>query len=256
MVVGTGICKDTINVQVEVMENLNVDYDITQADCNNLGFINLNPTSGSGTYTYDWADLPGASDPEDRSGLVPGSYNVTITDSNGCSETLNDLLVGDFCDCDANAGNITADNNPVCFESGSATLTASLEGDQVVPAGFAVAYVLTTGSDLTILNTNTNPFFTVTELGTYTIHTLVYDPITLSLSFIEFGTTPAEDLLELISQGGGDICAMLDVAGAEIEVTEAVAAVTSISEANCDLCNGQVSLSPSTYVYNLSLIHI
>ncbi|RMG91367.1 MAG: hypothetical protein D6706_18305, partial [Chloroflexi bacterium] len=57
-------------------------------DCNgnNTGSIDISITGGSGTYTnFDWADLPGSSNPEDRSGLTAGTYTVTVTDNNGCT---------------------------------------------------------------------------------------------------------------------------------------------------------------------------
>ena len=46
------------------------------------------------------------------------------------------------------------------------------------------------------------------------IHTLVYDPSTLDLSIVQFGTTTGFDVNSLLIQGGGSICASLDVNGA------------------------------------------
>jgi len=65
---------------------------ITHVACNggNTGAINLTPTGGTGTYTFLWSD--GATS-EDRSALTAGSYFVTITDSNSCSVTLNNIEV-------------------------------------------------------------------------------------------------------------------------------------------------------------------
>ena len=54
--------------------------------------------------------------------------------------------------------------------------------------------------------------------GTYRIHALVYDPNTLDLSIVEIGVTTGFDVNALLIQGGGDICASLDVAGALFEV--------------------------------------
>ena len=56
---------------------------VTEISCNgdNNGAIDLSPTGGSGSYTFDW----GIANTEDLTNLAPGSYSVTISDSDGCS---------------------------------------------------------------------------------------------------------------------------------------------------------------------------
>jgi hypothetical protein len=88
-----------------------------------------------------------------------------------------------------------------------------------VPAGFSTVYVLTNGEGLVIVNAGPVPSFEVTEEGLYTIHTLVYDPATLDLGIVEIGVTTGFDVNSLLIQGGGSICASLDVAGAQFNVT-------------------------------------
>ena len=61
---------------------------------------------------------------------------------------------------------------------------------------------------------NTVPSFTVNQIGLYRIHTLVYDPATLNLGVVVFGQTTGFDVNSLLIQGGGSICASLDVQGA------------------------------------------
>lgn len=55
----------------------------TDVTCNDLdnGTIDLIISGGTTPYTYAWSD--GSSD-QDRISLLPGSYNVTVTDANGC----------------------------------------------------------------------------------------------------------------------------------------------------------------------------
>lgn len=93
-------------------------------------------------------------------------------------------------------------------------LSASSNGDQNVPEGYETLYVLTQGWNLTIIGVNTSPMFELEQTGVYRIHTLVYNPETLDLSIVEPGVTTGFDVNGLLVQGGGDICASLDVTGA------------------------------------------
>jgi len=112
------------------------------------------------------------------------------------------------------AGSLTAVSSPIaCLVENEATLTAEATTDPQFPLGYEVLYVLTSGGGLIIEATSTTPSFTVSQLGDYTIHTLVYDPTTLDLSIITPGVTTGFDVNALLVQGGGDICAALDVAG-------------------------------------------
>ncbi len=49
------------------------------------GAIDLSAEGGSGTYTFSWSD--GLNTTEDQNGLIAGFYEVTVTDSNGCTAT-------------------------------------------------------------------------------------------------------------------------------------------------------------------------
>lgn len=48
------------------------------------GAILIVPTGGLAPYVYDWADLAGGSDPQNRTNLAAGTYRVQATDSAGC----------------------------------------------------------------------------------------------------------------------------------------------------------------------------
>ncbi|MBF9236656.1 T9SS type A sorting domain-containing protein [Hymenobacter sp. BT683] len=56
------------------------------------GAINLSVFGGVAPFTYDWADLTGPNEPQDRSNLGPGDYSVTVTDSKGCTATYSTTL--------------------------------------------------------------------------------------------------------------------------------------------------------------------
>ena len=55
------------------------------------GSINLNVSGGTAGYTYSWSSPDGGSglsvNSKDQSGLGPGTFNVTVTDANNCSDT-------------------------------------------------------------------------------------------------------------------------------------------------------------------------
>ncbi|MBK6543652.1 MAG: hypothetical protein IPG10_20825 [Flavobacteriales bacterium] len=80
----------------------------------------------------------------------------------------------------------------------------------------------------------------MTEDGLYTIHTW-YDP-TLDLTIVELGVTTGFDVNGLLVQGGGAICASLDVAGAQFNVSSPSAGTLS---GGADVCgtNGAATLT-------------
>ncbi|MBL8002244.1 MAG: hypothetical protein JNL05_09810, partial [Flavobacteriales bacterium] len=122
--------------------------------------------------------------------------------------------------CEASAGTMSTVKPDVCEENGIAILAATSGGAVVIPAGYQQLFVLTSGTGLVIQQVSTTPQFTVTTGGAYTIHSLVYDPATLDLSIVVPGVTTGFDVNGLLIQGGGTICASLDVAGAAFTVSD------------------------------------
>ena len=147
--------------------------------------------------------------------------------------------------CDANAGTITADVSPVCLSNGSASISATSDGNSVVPSGYQTLYVLTQGTGLVIIDAAATPNFTVTASGEYTIHTLIFDPLTLDITTVQFGVTTGFDVNGLLQQGGGSICGSLDVAGAPIVVEAPVAGTLSANAQTC-LINGSGTITATS----------
>jgi hypothetical protein len=78
-------CKDSLTITITEPSNiLSSSTAITNATCNGSsnGAVNLSVSGGTPSYTYLWSN---ASTTEDLSGIVAGTYNVTITDANGCT---------------------------------------------------------------------------------------------------------------------------------------------------------------------------
>lgn len=128
------------------------------------------------------------------------------------------IVVQECLPCGADAGTLQANASTVCLNNGSATIDATPDGDLVVPDGFEVLYLLTSGQDMIIRQGAYTPAFVVGAADLYTIHTLVYDSATLDLNEIVLGVTSALDVYARSMQGGGSICAALDVVGAPVNV--------------------------------------
>jgi|GEM_PF-698585 len=157
-------------------------------------------------------------------------------------------------DCLADAGSITIDNAIVLLKSGSATVTATPDGNSFVPTGYQITYVLTEGAGLVIYQGNSIPVFTVNLVGNYTIHTLVHNTATLDLSVIVPGVTTGFDINALLQQGGGGICGSLDVTGAPVQVTtcEAFAGTSTAVNSNI-IFNGTAATVAATPDGNVNI---
>ena len=64
----------------------------TPVNCTVNGAIAITMSGGTTPYTYDWADIPGTSNGEDRDNLTAGTYELTVTDANGCTDTYSTTL--------------------------------------------------------------------------------------------------------------------------------------------------------------------
>jgi len=130
--------------------------------------------------------------------------------------------------CQAKAGRLFPANRD-CLSNGTATLTANRLTSSVIPSGYTRLYVLTRTDSLIIEQVNASPTFNVTRTGKFRIHTLVYNPATLNLGIVQFGVTTGFNVNALLIQGGGSICAALDVDGAVFQVN--TCAQTQVCEA-------------------------
>ncbi|MBK7010956.1 MAG: choice-of-anchor D domain-containing protein [Saprospiraceae bacterium] len=123
----------------------------------NNGSIDLTVSGGAGSYTYDWDD-DGAEmvddDLQDLSGLSAGTYTVTVTDVNGCTQTASAIVTEP-----ANSSNYqfigpgTDFSNPLNWQNGCVppnninTVTVTIISGETM--------VLTNNFDGTIINFGT-----------------------------------------------------------------------------------------------------
>ena len=90
---------------------------------NNTGSATVSATGGTGALTYSWDTIP-IQTTATATGLVAGTYNVTITDANSCSKILTVLITQPTADLTTTISNST---NVSCFggNNGNATVLAS-----------------------------------------------------------------------------------------------------------------------------------
>ncbi|MBF26066.1 MAG: hypothetical protein CMP49_06115, partial [Flavobacteriales bacterium] len=86
-------CSNFLEIIVSQPDDILLNGNVTSLSCdgNDTGSIDLIPSGGSGDYTYIWSN---GQDTEDISNLEPGTYSVTIIDSNGCEESDSFEVVG------------------------------------------------------------------------------------------------------------------------------------------------------------------
>ncbi|NVK84470.1 MAG: SprB repeat-containing protein, partial [Cytophagia bacterium] len=81
-------CTTSTSATITQPAAISLSVSTTDVDCNGdaTGAANLTVTGGVGPYTYSWTNGGGTS--EDLTNVTAGTYTVTVTDSNGCSESL------------------------------------------------------------------------------------------------------------------------------------------------------------------------
>ncbi|KAF2518378.1 hypothetical protein EYY60_00165, partial [Flavobacterium zhairuonense] len=88
------------------------------------GSATVTASGGVPAYTYSWAPSGGTA--ATASGLVAGTYSVTITDANSCSTTINNIVVGSPASAlTATAG---AQTNVLCNGGATGSATVSVSG--------------------------------------------------------------------------------------------------------------------------------
>ncbi|MBL0096428.1 MAG: SprB repeat-containing protein [Bacteroidetes bacterium] len=84
-------CTATTSATVTQATAINLSTVVTNVGCNgaSTGAVNLTVSGGAPGYTYNWSN---GSSNEDISGLIAGTYTVTVTDVNNCTATTNAIV--------------------------------------------------------------------------------------------------------------------------------------------------------------------
>lgn len=85
-------CQALINIPITQPSILSATSVSTPTSCfsGNDGTLSVTPIGGIAPYTYFW--LPNGQTTSSITGLNAGNYSVTVTDANGCTNTINDVV--------------------------------------------------------------------------------------------------------------------------------------------------------------------
>lgn len=108
--------------QPSTLRSSSVKSDVFCAGENN-GFINTTVLGGTTPYTFDWADITIAPEPQNRPSIGAGTYTVTVTDNNGCTSVETQTLSEP-----AATTNTITGTNILCFGASTGDVTITVTG--------------------------------------------------------------------------------------------------------------------------------
>ena len=101
---------------------------------NVTGSIDLSVSGGTAGYTYEWST---GQTTQDASGLVVGSYEVIVTDANGCKDSITRTITQPQSSLTASSTQV----NVLCHGSSTGSIDVSVSGGTS-----PYSYVWNTGS--------------------------------------------------------------------------------------------------------------
>lgn len=96
----------------------------TNVNCfgNSTGAVTLNITGGTSPYVYNWSNGATA---QNISGLASGTYTVTVTDNNGCTNSVSTSITQPAA---ALSSSLTSQTNVGCFGNSTGSIDLSVSG--------------------------------------------------------------------------------------------------------------------------------
>ena len=252
-----------------------------QPTCAALGSITLSITGGTAPYTFDWTDISGSNNVQNRVGLDAGTYAVTVTDANGCGSTsANQVIVASSgCTgvtvCKTETASVFSTNpDPdntsytwtvptgaiIVSGQGTSSITVNFTGTNVGIYQVSVTAINTCGTSTTTtqavyvkapaISAYADPVCSGSNLQLY-----VYGGLTNSWtgpnSFISSSSTPVIYNATAAAQNGTYTVTTTDAGGcsAITVVTVAVNTTPTITSAiissTCGNSNGSITLTPT-----------
>ncbi len=192
------------------------------------GAINITAAGGTGAYTYDWSDIAGINDTEDRTGLAAGTYTVMATDANGCTVTASATITQPATGLTVAIDPVT---NVACFGAASGSATAAAVGGTGL-----VTYVWS--------DAQTNDIAINLAAGTYTVTATDANGCTTAASVTI--TQPAAALSATISTTANATCSGLPIGSATVSTNGGTGTVTYLWS-NGQTAATAINLGAGTY---------
>ena len=105
--------------------NLLLTPNSVNSNCGNSdGEVSVSASGGTGPYTYLWDVNAGNATTSNVIGLPAGTYNVVVTDANGCNETISSIIINNA----PGTAAITIDNPTLCNTSCDGGATVNVNG--------------------------------------------------------------------------------------------------------------------------------
>jgi len=134
---------------------------------NATGSIDLSVSGGTTAYSYSWTASGGGSIPsgqagnQDLSGLVAGTYNVVVTDANGCTSNNSAIISQPSAALQSTKTQV----NVLCFGNATGSIDLSVSGGT---AAYSYSWVASAGGNIPS-GQSTNQDLTSLVAGTYTV---------------------------------------------------------------------------------------
>lgn len=87
------------------------------------GSINLTVSGGTSPYSYNWSN---GANSQNLSGIVSGSYTVTVTDAHGCTRVVSAISITQ--PPAALSGSVTSSSNVSCFGGSNGSINLTVNG--------------------------------------------------------------------------------------------------------------------------------
>ena len=223
-------CSTTDAVTVTVNPNPVASMSSTEADCGiSNGTATVSVSSGTAGFTYSWSNGGSSST---ITNLSPGTYNVTVTDANGCTDT-GSVLVGENNNIVATA---TASPGTICFGE-SSTVSSSVAGGNA-----PYAYSWSTGQSSSSFTVSPNSTTTYTVTITDANGCQGVDNVTVNVTPLPSVDAGADVIIcgsETVTIGGNPV----GINNATYAWSTGQTGTIKLNGANLDL--GQISVSPT-----------
>jgi gliding motility-associated-like protein len=193
-------CTTTANDIVDALNGPTISIDNSNdVSCNGLadGSASVSATGGSGGYSYNW--IPGNLTGASQSSLSAGSYDVTVTDSDGCPSTIT-IIIDEPASIDLT---ISSTPSSCSVDDGSASVSAT--GGT---GGFTYAWSPVAGSTATLSNIGAGSYtVTVTDASACT------EQATVNVSSVNGPVVTLDNSVDASCNGEADGSATVVVTG-------------------------------------------